>query len=67
MKHKRFFPRLTSLLCTLAMSLSLVPAVSAASQPEPLISTNRYGYYNGMSAHRILGLYSVPRVWLFAN
>ena len=47
MKHKRFFPRLTSLLCTLAMSLSLVPAVSAASQPEPLISTNRYGYYNG--------------------
>ena len=27
--------------------------------------TGRFG--TSMSAHRILGLYSVPRVWLFAN
>ena len=28
-------------------------------------SSGRFG--TSMSAHRILGLYSVPRVWLFAN
>ena len=49
-------------------SASSASVRSRTSSPSPLISALPPALSaTSMSAHRILGLYSVPRVWLFAN